>query len=58
MDKNKVKSIVSITENLHDEATKIYESLMDNELQIASDAIDAMMESLKHLKSSLKTDDL
>lgn len=58
MDRNKVKSIVSITDALHDETTKIYESLMDNELQEASDSIDAMIESLKHLKTNLKEDEI
>lgn len=57
MDKNKVKSICSITESLHDETTKVYESLMDEDTQNASDSIDVMIESLKHLKSNLQTDD-
>jgi len=54
MDKNKVKSISRITGNLHDETDKIYEALMDNESKEAEDAINSMMDSLKHLKANLK----
>jgi flagellin-specific chaperone FliS len=58
MDKNKVKSISSLSDNLHDEVNKIYEALMDNEFKEANDSIDIMMESLKHLKTSLKEDEV
>jgi len=58
MDKNKVKSISRITSNLHDETDTIYEALMDNEFKEAGDAIDNMTESLKHLKSNLKENEV
>ena len=58
MDKNKIRSICNITNNLHDETDKVYESLMDGEVKEASDAIDTMMESLKHLKENLRKDDV
>lgn len=53
MDKNKVKSIVKITENLHDEIDQVYESLMDEDFKEASKTIDTLVESLKHLKTNL-----
>lgn len=58
MDKNKIRSICNITNNLHDETDKVYESLMDGEVKEASKAIDTMMESLKHLKENLRKDDV
>lgn len=58
MDKNKLKSICNITENLHNETDKVYESLMENDSQGALDAIDVMVESLKHLKTNLQEDDI
>lgn len=58
MDKNRVSSINNITSNLHDETNKIYENLMDGDLKEASKSVDTMMESLKHLKTNLKTDEI
>lgn len=58
MDKNKVKSISRITSNLHDETDSIYEALMDNDLKDAGTAIDNMVETLKHLKSNLKENEV
>tara|TARA_R110000782_G_scaffold12246_5_gene36994 strand:+ start:1606 stop:1782 length:177 start_codon:yes stop_codon:yes gene_type:complete len=58
MDANKVKSINNITGNLHDEVDKIYENLMDEDTADTGKAIDSMVESLKHLKTNLKTDDI
>jgi hypothetical protein len=58
MDGNKVKSINNITGNLHDEVDKIYENLMDEDTANTSKSIDSMVESLKHLKTNLKTDDI
>jgi hypothetical protein len=58
MDKNKVKSINNITGSLHDEVNKIYENLMDEDTADTKQSIDSMMESLKHLKHNLKTDDI
>lgn len=58
MDKNKVNSINNITKNLHDETNKIYENLMDEDVKEASKSVDNMLESLKHLKTNLKTDEI
>ena len=58
MDKNRVGSINNITNNLHDETDKIYESLMDEDFNEASKSIDTMVESLKHLKTNLKKDEI
>jgi len=58
MDKNKVNSINSITNGLHDETNKIYESLMDEDFDEASKSIDTMVESLKHLKTNLKDNEV
>jgi hypothetical protein len=58
MDANKIKSINSITGSLHDEVDKIYEDLMDESTADTSKSIDSMVESLKHLKHNLKTDDI
>tara|TARA_B110000259_G_scaffold187456_1_gene241739 strand:- start:349 stop:525 length:177 start_codon:yes stop_codon:yes gene_type:complete len=58
MDANKVKSINNITGNLHDEVDKIYENLMDEDTADTGKAIDSMVESLKHLKTNLKRDDI
>jgi hypothetical protein len=58
MDANKVKSINNITGDLHDEIDKIYENLMDEDTADTKKTIDSMVESLKHLKHNLKTDDI
>ncbi len=58
MDKNKVASINNITKNLHDETDKIYENLIDEDIKEASKSVDTMLESLKHLKTNLKTDEI
>ena len=58
MDVNKIKSINNITGNLHDEVDKIYENLMDEDTVDTNKTIDSMVESLKHLKTNLKTDDI
>lgn len=58
MDKNKANSITNITEGLHTEVDNIYESLMDEETKEASVSIEKMMESLKHLKTNLKKDEI
>lgn len=58
MDKNRVSSINNVTNNLHDETDKIYESLMDEDFDEASKSIDTMVESLKHLKTNLKEDEI
>lgn len=58
MDKNRVKSITNITGNLHDEVDQVYESLMDGNYDEVSKSIDTMVESLKHLKTNLKTDEI
>lgn len=54
MDKNSAKSINNITRNLHDEVDTIYESLMDEDFKEATKALDAMAETIKHLKTNLK----
>ena len=54
MDKNSAKSISRITQNLHDEISKIFEDLMDEDFKNALKSIDSMIESLKHLKTNLK----
>lgn len=58
MDKNKIASINNITGNLHDETNKIYESLIDGDFGEASKSIGIMVESLKHLKTNLKVDEI
>jgi len=58
MDRIKAKSISKITEGLHDEATKIYEALMDSEFKEAEESIDSMIESLKHLKTNMKQNEV
>ena len=58
MDRNKVKSITNIADNLHEEINSIYEALIDNELKDAETAINRMIESLKHLKTNLKEDEI
>jgi len=58
MDRNKVKSITNITDKLHEETDNIYENLMDENHEKASDSIDIMIESLKHLKTNLKEDEI
>lgn len=58
MDKNKAVSINGITNSLHDGVDDIYESLMDGEFKEVSVLIDAMVESLKHLKSNIINDEV
>jgi len=58
MDRIKAKSISKITENLHDETNKIYEALMDSEFKEAEESIDGMIESLKHLKTNMKQNEV
>lgn len=58
MDVNKINSISKITNNLHDEIDAIYEGLMDEDFKETSQAIDTVIESLKHLKTNLKEDEI
>lgn len=53
MEKKKVKSIVSITEELHSDVTNIYEELMDGEDDNALEKIDETIAKLRHLKSNI-----
>jgi len=55
MDKNSAKSINTITTNLHDDVDKLFEDLMDEDFASAGKALDSMMESIKHLKTNIKT---
>ena len=57
MDRNNIKSISTITEGLHDEVDKVYEGLMDEDFSEAEQSIDAMIETLKHLKTNFKGND-
>lgn len=53
MEKQKIKSIVSITEELHNDITSIYEDLMDEDDTQALTSIDETIDKLRHLKSNL-----
>ena len=58
MDANQINSIAKITGNLHDEVDAIYEGLMDEDTKEVVTTIDALIESLKHLKTNLQEDEV
>lgn len=57
MEERLVKSIVSITEELHNDITGIYEDLMDQDNTEALLKIDQTIAKLRHFKSNLVTKD-
>lgn len=58
MDRNSANSISKITEKLHEDTDNIYEALMDEDHEEASKLLDSMAESIKHLKTNLKEDEI
>lgn len=58
MDRNRVRSITNITDDLHDKVDKIYEDILDENFKDAEESIDSMNESLKQLKQNLKVDEI
>jgi|GEM_PF-4301658 len=58
MDKNRIKSIKAITDDLHDKTDDIFDDIMGEDFHSASKSILKMEESLKHLKQNLKVDEI
>ena len=58
MHEGKAKTIVSRTEEIHDDVTEIYELLMDGEDEEGIKKIDKTIAKLRHLKSNLVIKDV
>jgi hypothetical protein len=57
MEKNKYNSIYSLTDELHNDITDIYEAMMDDEFDIAVKLIEITRGKLKDLKDNIFKDE-
>ena len=58
MDKNRLNSITKVMEDLHDRVNDIYESILEEKFDKATDLVNKMEISIKHLKQNLKVDEI
>lgn len=58
MDKNRIKSIKNITNDLHNKLDDIFEDIMSEDFDTAAKSVSVMEEQLKHLKQNLKIDEI
>lgn len=58
MDKNRLNSITKVMEDLHDRVNDIYESILEEDFDKATESVTKMEISIKHLKQNLKVDEI
>tara|TARA_R100000541_G_scaffold57994_1_gene68624 strand:+ start:1027 stop:1203 length:177 start_codon:yes stop_codon:yes gene_type:complete len=58
MDKNRLNSITKVMEDLHDRVNDIYESILEENFDKATESVTKMEISIKHLKQNLKVDEI
>jgi predicted translin family RNA/ssDNA-binding protein len=54
LDEQRVKYINHLMDNIHDQSSEIYESLIDKDFNQAEDNINQLISTLENIKSSFK----
>jgi len=54
LDEQRVKYINHLMDNIHDQSSEIYESLIDKDFNKAEDNINQLISTLENIKSSFK----